>query len=60
MEGPQDIVVTPSFLSAVLFIRRPSGGLEGLLAVCLAGLSPNSRFLKEVAVAIKTEWARFR
>jgi hypothetical protein len=29
----------PSFLSAVLFIRRPSGGLEGLSAVFLEGLS---------------------
>jgi hypothetical protein len=27
---------------AVLFIRRPSGGLAGLPAVILAGLTPNS------------------
>jgi len=27
---------------AVFFIRRSSGGLEGLPAVCRAGLTPNS------------------
>jgi len=32
----------PYFLSAILFIRRLCGGLEGLPAVRLASLNPNS------------------